>query len=85
MNTVIIIVGLTFLAIFLLAMTLGFAVDGTARRRDRDIRRRLSGLTMSVQRGAEGEHATLLREELEGTLPLIDRWLQRLEARVVNL
>jgi tight adherence protein B len=76
---ILIAIGLTFLAIFLLVMILGFAVDGSTRRRDRDIRRRLGGLTMAVKRGTESDQATLLRQELEGTLPLIDRWLQRLE------
>jgi tight adherence protein B len=69
-----------FLLVFLLFMLASAIFGGEERRRREQVSRRLEALNMAARRGGDdNDRLDLLRHELLGSLPLMDRVLHRIE------
>lgn len=74
------IVAITFAAVFLLVLVGTVIAGNSSRKGAREVRERLHGLAMAAERGRDPEQIDLLRKELEGVVPLADRWLHNIGA-----
>ncbi len=79
MTVTTIIAVLTFLAVFGVMVGVVHMLGAADRKRDRDIGERLKGLEMAARRRkGDDESINLLRDELEGSMPVIDRLFRSL-------
>ncbi len=80
MTASLLVVGFTFLVVFGAVIAATYLLGTEDRNRKREIERRLKGLRMAERRNPENESVSLLREELEGSLPIVDRIVRDLDA-----
>lgn len=70
---------LVFVAVAAAVVLLTAATGGLAQRQQKQVLERLESITMAGRRRPEDEGLSLLREEMLSEVPLINRWLQRID------
>ncbi len=76
MNTVVLLVGLVFVAVFIVTALLLVASQAGASKRLKETLARLDSVTIAAQRSAEADAALIKREELLSNVPWLDRTLR---------
>ena len=68
-----------FAAVFLVVLILGTSVNSGHRRGRKQILSRLESVSMAARRRPAEQNLSLLREQALSSLPVLDRWLRRLD------
>jgi len=72
------IIALVFVAVFLTVALLAITAGGAKQKR-KELADRLESVTLASRRRPQEEGLNLLREEMLAEVPVIDRWIQRLD------
>ncbi len=72
-------IAIVFVAVFALAVAALTACGFFSRAEKKQVRDRLEAVTLVARRHPQEESVSLLREELLGSAPALDRWMRRLD------
>lgn len=70
---------IVFAVVFGLVSLMTTILSSGRRQRDKQIRTRLESVSMATRRQPGEERLSLLREEMIGSMPLFERWLQQFD------